>query len=309
MSSPVVLGFDIGGTRIAVAATDTGGTRLGSDVVSTHAERSAEGCLTRAVKAARVLMERVAPGRRPIAVGVSMRGVLGSRGGALSPNNQGWSGPAVRSRLESAFLGARVRVATDVMAAARVEAEYGSLVGADPAIYLNLGSGLAVAIVVGGEVIIGHNGLAGEVGRNLRHVSDVGRSAGDRILLEEAVGGKALMDQALRVLPGLDGARQLLSGTARHPQLSRLLEEFTGELAFHLVNLTVAVDPERIAVGGGMVRAWDILHQPLRRALGAAVPDPPDLVAADFPLNTPLLGALALGQAAARDAPTSGAVA
>ncbi|MFF7994303.1 ROK family protein [Kitasatospora xanthocidica] len=302
MPSPVVLGFDISGTRIAVAATDTGGVRLGSDVVPTHTERSPAGCLARAVGATRVLLERVAPGRATIGVGVSMLGVLGGREGRLSPADQGWSGPAVGRELTSAFGGARVRVATDVMAAARVEAEYGSLAGADPAVYLNLGTGLAVAIVVGGEVVIGRNGTAGRIGHNLRRVADVGQPADDRILLEEVVSGKALLKHALTVVPGLDSARHVLTDAARNPQLAGLLEEFTAELAFHLTNLAIAVDPERIAVGGSMARAWDVLYPPLSRALAAAVPHPPDLVPADFPLNTPFLGALALGQAAARDA-------
>ncbi|MFJ7243415.1 ROK family protein [Kitasatospora sp. NPDC098652] len=302
MPSPVVLGFDISGTRIAVAATDTGGVRLGSDVVPTHTEPSPAGCLARAVGATRVLLERVAPGRATVGVGVSMLGALGERAGAAPPTDQDWSSPAVRHELASAFGGARVRVATDVMAAARVEAEYGSLAGADPAVYLNLGTGLAVAIVVGGEVVLGRNGTAGGIGRNLRRIADVGQPTEDRILLEEAVSGKALLKEALTVLPGLDSAGQALADAARHPQLAGLLAEFTAELAFHLTNLAIAVDPERIAVGGSMARAWDVLHPPLSRALAAAVPHPPDLVLADFPLNTPFLGALALGQAAARDA-------
>ncbi|MEU6974132.1 ROK family protein [Kitasatospora aureofaciens] len=302
MRSPVVLGFDISETRIAVAATDTVGARLGSDVVSTHAERSTADCLARAVAAARALLERVAPGRATIGVGVSLLSVLADRGSVVSSAGRGWSSRAVAHGLTSAFGGARVRVATDVMAAARVEAEYGSLADADPAIYLNLGTGLAVAIVVGGEVLLGRNGTAGGIGRNLRRIADVGQPAEDRILLEEAVSGKALLQHALAALPGVNSACHVLTDKARDPQLAALVEEFTIELAFHLTNLAIAVDPERIAVGGSMARAWDVLYPPLNRALATAVPNPPDLVPADFPLNTPFLGALALGQAAARDA-------
>jgi glucokinase len=67
------------------------------------------------------------------------------------------------------------------------------------------------------------------------------------------------------------------------------------------VNLAIAVDPVRIAVGGGMVRSWGQLYGGLRAALDAAVPFPPDLVVAQFPFDAPLMGALALGTAAARD--------
>jgi glucokinase len=61
------------------------------------------------------------------------------------------------------------------------------------------------------------------------------------------------------------------------------------------VNLTIAFDPARIAVGGGMVRSWDRLSGTLHQALVAGVPFPPELVPARFPFDAPLVGALALG--------------
>jgi glucokinase len=85
------------------------------------------------------------------------------------------------------------------------------------------------------------------------------------------------------------------------PRAAALLADFVAELAFHLVNLTIAIDPARIVVGGGLVRSWPRLGPGLRAALEAAVPFPPELVLADFPHDAPLLGALALSTTAARE--------
>jgi glucokinase len=74
--------------------------------------------------------------------------------------------------------------------------------------------------------------------------------------------------------------------------------EFLDELSFHLVNLTVAIDPDRVVVGGGMVRSWNRLRPTLAAALAAAVPFPPDLVLAAYPFDAPLIGALALATTA-----------
>jgi glucokinase len=79
-----------------------------------------------------------------------------------------------------------------------------------------------------------------------------------------------------------------------------VLDDFLTELCFHLVNLAIAVDPQRIAVGGGMVRSWDQIAPRMRAALDAAVPYPPELVIAAYPFDAPLIGALAHGVAAAR---------
>jgi glucokinase len=84
------------------------------------------------------------------------------------------------------------------------------------------------------------------------------------------------------------------------PELDELLTSFVTELAFHLVNLTICINPVRIAVGGGMVRSWERIRPQLERALSAGVPYPPELVVARFPYDAPLLGALALAVDAAR---------
>ena len=61
-----------------------------------------------------------------------------------------------------------------------------------------------------------------------------------------------------------------------------------------MVNLAICLNPARIAVGGGMVRSWDRLRPGLQDALSAGVPFPPELVAARFPSDAPLIGAVAL---------------
>ncbi len=69
---------------------------------------------------------------------------------------------------------------------------------------------------------------------------------------------------------------------------------FIDELAFHVVNLAIVVNPARIAVGGGITRSFDRIRPRLAEALQAGVPYPPELVLARFPHEAPLLGAVAL---------------
>jgi glucokinase len=186
-----------------------------------------------------------------------------------------------------------VRSGTDVKAAAQAEADHGALAGCDPGLYLNLGTGLAAALVVRATALAGRNGAAGEIGYNLRRPELPSEAA----RLEDAVSGKAL-EVAAAALYGSPDVVRLFGDTS--PAATRIVTEFVAELAFHLVNLTIAVDPQRIAVGGGLVRAWDRIGPALADALAGAVPYPPELVVAAFPYDAPLIGAIALGVAAAR---------
>jgi glucokinase len=190
-------------------------------------------------------------------------------------------------------------MATDVKAAAAAEYRWGALAGCDPAIYLNLGTGIAAAIVAGGHVMFGAHGASGEIAYNLRSANDVGVAAGDRITLEDAVSGRGLAAVAADQLGRRVTGAEIFDLAENEPSARELVTAFVRELAQHVVNLAIAIDPMRLAVGGGMVRSWARIGPALRRALDAAVPYPPELVLADFPFDAPLIGALALGVEAA----------
>lgn len=322
---PVVLGLDFGGTKIAVAVCDVQGNRLASATVSTSspgavrtdgadpaapvAEDRLDGqdlaqiVFHRAIRSARGLLATAAPDSELVAVGASTFGIPHEDKVELAPAIDGWESLALGRELRAAFPGATLRMATDAKAAAAAEVRWGALHDCDPGMYLNLGTGLSAAIVAGGEVIVGGNGAAGEFGYNLRGVADVGLELSQRTMLEEMVSGLALARRASGQPgrpPGVTAADVFGAGEG-DPAFSRLVDDFAAELAFHLVNLAILINPVRIAVGGGLVRSWDRIAPRLESALRAGPPFPPELVVGRFPYDAPLLGAVAL----AIDAATS----
>ena len=283
--APVVLGIDFGGTKIATAVCDLSGRRLATRLIDAEPERGARSAFNRGVRGARELLAEVSHGRPLAGVGVSTFGIPSEDGVALAPAIDGWEDIAMGRELRDAFAGTQVTMATDVKAAALAEARWGALTDADPGVYLNLGTGLAAAIVIGGVVLSGANGAAGEIGYNLRQSADAGDAG--YVMLEEVVSGRALTR-----LSGRPPAEAFATGA--DSRLAAIADQFTAELAFHLVNLAICIDPVRIAVGGGMTRSWDRIRPRLDAALTAAAPYRPELVLAGFPFDAPLVGALAL---------------
>jgi glucokinase len=335
IQAPVVLGLDFGGTKIAAAVCRLDGARLGSATVGSGGELGARASFDRGVATARDLLASTAPGVPLAAVGVSTFGIPFDDRVELAPAISGWGDLPLGRELRAAFPGSVVRMATDAKAAAAAEVRWGALADCDPAIYLNLGTGLSAALVSGGQVIGGANGAAGEIGYNLRALADVGRTLDDRVPLEDMISGQALARRAAALdripdgpartpdgparTPGgpartpadpartpdsTDGrplaAADVLTASAAEPDLDQLASEFVAELAFHVVNLAILVNPVRIAVGGGLVQSWDRLRPGLEQALSAGTPFPPELVTARFPADAPLIGAVALAADAAR---------
>ncbi len=298
---PVVLGLDFGGTKIATAVHDLAGNKLAGAVVDSLGELGGQASLDRGIEAARALLDTAAPDALLAAVGVSTFGIPRDDRVDLAPAIGGWESLDLGRQLRTAFAGSHVELATDAKAAAVAEARWGSLVDCDPAVYLNLGTGTAAAIVIAGQVVAGSHGAAGEIGYNLRAPQDVGLTLHQRIILEDMVSGGALARRAASA--GLLTTAEVFQVSEHEPVFAELVSEFVGELGFHLANLAILIDPVRIAVGGGMVRSWPQLRPGLEAALQAGVPFPPELVIAQFPDDAPLLGAVALALDAAAGSP------
>ena len=288
-----VLGIDFGGTKTALATADRSGRPLERLRLDTRADRGAEQLVARALGAGHRLIDRTAVGTggRCLAAGVASPGIVRAERVDLAPNLPVWERLAL-GRLLGEDLGIPVVAGNDVKAAAEAEARWGSLRGADPAVFLSLGTGVAAALLVRGRVVRGAHGAAGEIGYNLRGVGDAAGAAAGRAPLEEFVGCRALGERGSRLLGRPLSAADLFA----HPdaRAHALVDDALAELATHVANLAVLIDPERIAVGGGLMGASARIMAALERRLRLAVPYPPDLVAARFPDDAPLRGAIAL---------------
>ncbi|GAA5115559.1 ROK family protein [Pseudonocardia adelaidensis] len=288
MGDGYVLAVDFGGTKAGLAAFDATGTVLASERLPIHAERGAEQAVARTIEAARSLVGDVG-GRALLGSGVASPGIVLRDRVLLAPNVPGWS----RLRLQDTFeeaLGVPVMCATDVKAAALAEARWGRLHGIHTGLHLNLGTGIALGVVVDGAVLTGAHGAAGEIGYNL---PVAGGRAGGHAPLEERVGGGAIGARG-RAFGGGGDAASVFALARSVPGARAFLAETLDELAVHVANAAILVDPARITVGGGMVESADVVLPALESVLDRAVPFPPEVLPARFAQNGPLVGAAAL---------------
>jgi glucokinase len=288
-----VLGIDFGGTKIALATAALDGRFLESDRLETEAGHGAVQAVERALaRAQELLSETTRNGGRCVAVSAVSPGIVYEDHVALAPNVPGWEQLRLPGLLRERFGLARAAVGTDVKAAAVAELRWGSLRGADPAILLILGTGLAAAIVVDGDVLHGANGAAGEIGYSLRGGDEQTGAADGRAPLEELAGGRAIGERASRLL----GAPVTAAEVFEHPdpRARALLDAALDAVAVQVANMAILIDPARIAVGGGLMSRPDVILEALERRLRLAAPFAPELMPAEFIHDGPLRGAIAL---------------
>jgi glucokinase len=210
----------------------------------------------------------------------------------LAPNIPGWGELALLKQMRAGLGINEIAIGNDVKAAAAAEVRWGNLQDADPAIYLSLGTGIAVALVVGGRVVTGAHGASGEFGYNLRSVADTRGVADDCAPLEEFIGGKALGERGSQLLGRSLTAADLFASS--DPRAQALIDETLAELALHMTNMAIVLDPARIAVGGGWMGAGERILSALNARFNFAVPFPPEIVPAKFVEDASLVGAIAL---------------
>ena len=294
-----VLGIDFGGTKIAVASADLAGRPIESDLLATNAPDGARQAVDRALAHARDVIAETArlTGGRCRAVGAVSPGIVYDDRVLLAPNVPGWGDLALARLVRDGLGVADVVVGTDVKAAALAEVRWGSLRGADPALFVSLGTGIAAAVVIGGEVLMGANGAAGEIGYGLTGPEDDAGAADGHAPLEELAGGRAIGLRGSQLLGGELSAADVFAHA--DPRARSLVDHALAQLAVQVTNVAILLDPARIAVGGGLLSHGERVLGPLRERLAFAAPFPPELVAAEFVHDGSLRGAFVLALDAA----------
>ena len=140
----------------------------------------------------------------------------------------------------------------------------------------------------------GAHGAAGEIAYNLRHLHDEQGYHQGVAPLEAFVGGGGIGERARQQFEGVNSAGEIFQRAQSDPLARSFVEATLTEIAYHLTNLTIALDPEHIAIGGGLMRSKNLILPYLEAHLQRFVPFPPIVQEARFVQDTGLMGAIAL---------------
>jgi glucokinase len=291
-----VLALDIGGTKIAAAIGDAGGELRRWRTRPTEAERGAERVLESAIALANeVLWEERVSGGDVRAIGVSTMGLTRVDRVDLAPNVPGWADLAIPAVIGKAFPALPLAFGNDVKLAALAELTWGALADVACGVYLNLGTGVAAALVVDGRVVEGAHGAAGEIGYWLTDGSATPRMAANGAApTEESLGGRGVARRTgARIGPPVEVA-ELIARAEDDQRAEALLQQVWDQIATLAANLAIVCDPQVLALGGGYVRSDRFPIDAIARLVARAVPYPPEVVRARFAGDASLHGAVAV---------------
>jgi len=299
--SYLVLGIDLGGTKMYGALSDLGGTVLDEVNIGKHGT-SGEDSYDRLVTLIDTLLASPkAHGRKVRGIGVGVPGItLHQQGIVKWAYTLQWKDFPLKARL-SARYELPITIDNDVNLAALGELWFGAGQNAQNMILIAIGTGIGAGIIIDGALYRGSTEASGEIGSMVPGREFLGKDFREFGALESVASGTGIAARAREVLKA-QGARIDLDGitaeevfeAARQGQAwtSGVIDETVDFLAMVIANLTVTFDPEVIILGGGVSRSADMLIEPISRRINGAVPALPRLVASRLGLRAGVMGAI-----------------
>lgn len=276
MSAPLLLGVDLGGTKIEVAALSHDGGR-----VVLRERVATPGADYAAVLASLAALVRSAESRlgvQGLPLGVGIPGCISPVSGLVQgANSTHLNGHAVDRDLAQ-LLGRPVRVENDANCLAVSEAVDGAGAGERLVFAVVLGTGAGAGIAIDGRVWAGRQGIAGEWGHNpAPRLPDDDQVAAPRCWCgrgscnETLLSGPGFAAEHRRHGGGPGDARAIVQAAQAGDVVAQAsLERYAERLARAMAQVINLLDPSVIVLGGGLSNI-DGLYEALPRRWGPHV--------------------------------------
>ena len=297
-AAPIVLAFDIGGTRIKAGLIQAGAV-VHHRVVATPTDT-----LATLLAVLGSLAHDLARETTYSLVGLSVKGIVDAQQGRVLDINESLlylNDVPLRDRVAT-LLGCPVTIDNDARLFALGEWLFGAGRGVRDLVCLTLGTGVGCGVIVDGQLLHGGLHTAGILGGHISVRSDGPRcTCGNLGCLEACISTQALLRQAAALQ--LHRASQTVPITvadifslaqAGEPTAQDIVAEFTQTLSVGIVSLVHAFGAERVVIGGGIAQASMVFLPAIQRYaqmhLWTALRGRVTIVSAQHPDHAALLG-------------------
>ena len=283
MEKPYVVGIDIGGTNTVFGVVDARGTILYSSSIKTGKYTDVDDYVSELANGLKLVIDQAGGVDKIKGIGVGAPNGNFFNGCIEFAPNLPWKGKIPLAQLISEKVGGvPVALTNDANAAAIGEMTYGAARGMKDFIVITLGTGVGSGIVIGGNLVYGHDGFAGELGHVIMRRNN-GRpcGCGRQGCLEAYASATGVArtarefleirkdDSLLRELdPDEITSKDVYDAAMKNDKLALEIFEFTGNiLGEAFADFDAISSPEAIILFGGLTKAGDLIMNPIKRSM------------------------------------------
>ena len=278
MDKPYVIGVDLGGTNTVFGIVDARGNVVVNASIKTAVHNEIELYLDDLVVGLNMLIEQVGGKDKIRGIGVGAPNGNYFNGSIEFAPNLPWKGKIPLAQMLQERIGIPVALTNDANAAAIGEMTYGAARGMKDFIVITLGTGVGSGIVVGGQLVYGHDGFAGELGhmivrRNGRmcgcgrqgcletYTSATGVARTAREYLSIRSDESLLRSVDVESITSKDVYDAAMQGDALALEIFEATGAILGESFADFVTFS---SPEAIILFGGLNKSGDLLMNPIK---------------------------------------------
>ena len=297
----VVLGVDLGGTKLYGALSNLGGCVIDELSIDRHGTQGDE-CYEKLAGFIDTLLASPKLEGRPVrGIGVGAPGItLHEEGIVKWAYSLNWKDFPLKAKLTDRYH-LPITVDNDVNLAALGELWFGAGQNCQNMIQIAIGTGIGAGIIIDGALYRGSTEASGEIGNMVPGPQFLGKNYLAFGALESVASGTGIADRARSVLKSRRSPADLeniiaedVFDAAREGQkwAWNLINETVDYLAVTIANLSVCFDPELIVLGGGVSRSADLLVGPILQRIEGTIPTMPRLVVSSLGLRAGVMGAI-----------------
>ena len=281
MDKPYVIGVDLGGTNTVFGIVDARGNVVVNASIKTAVHNEIELYLDDLVVGLNMLIEQVGGKDKIRGIGVGAPNGNYFNGSIEFAPNLPWKGKIPLAQMIQERIGIPVALTNDANAAAIGEMTYGAARGMKDFIVITLGTGVGSGIVVGGQLVYGHDGFAGELGHMIVRRNGRMCGCGRQGCLETYTSATGVArtareylsirsDESLLRSVDVDAitSKDVYDAAMQGDALALEIFEATGAiLGESFADFVTFSSPEAIILFGGLTKSGDLLMNPIKHQM------------------------------------------
>lgn len=275
------IGIDVGGTGIQSGIVTEDGKIIEKVSIRTQIDLPFEKQIRLLAESLKDLISRAGLQEDDIAsIGVGIPGIADAKtGDIIKCTNMNWHNLPFRKELQK-WINKPVLIDNDANVAALAESVAGVSAGSSSSVFITIGTGIGSGIILNGKIWSGAHGIGGEFGHTIIRLDGDECTCGNHGCLERYCAANALIRMAKENInahpdslilkyvgndAGKINAKAVIDAARENDAYAvEVYDYYTSCLAQAIANLINFLDPEIIAIGGGVSKAGSFLLDPIR---------------------------------------------
>ncbi len=278
------IGIDIGGTNIGAGLVDEDLNIIYKVEISTSKEKGYNFVEAKIVNIIEEMLLKASQLNENIeSIGIGIPGIVDIKGdNIIYSANLNWNNVSLGKRLRDKF-DMQINIENDATLAGIAESALGVSKGYNNSVYITLGTGIGGGIIINNKIYTGSHGIGSEIGHMIVGENFYDCNCGNNGCLETFASSTAIQKYVINeiqrgaddtlILKKIDSidkidAKLIFECAKIGDELAnKAVDRMVKYLAIGIVNIINIIDPDIIAIGGGVAKAGEFLLNKIKELI------------------------------------------